>query len=85
MALTEQEAKVLGILANSDVTAPFTVRGLSVATGLPESSIRRALLRLVRTGLAAVTPQSPARWQSTDRGRLAMCRPRYREYVGGPR
>ncbi|MFJ9367132.1 helix-turn-helix domain-containing protein [Nocardia sp. NPDC101769] len=85
MALTEPEARVLGALRISSVESALTVRELSRETGLPETSIRRALLRLVRTGLAVATVQGPARWRSTDRGRLTICRAGYQEYTGVPR
>ncbi|MFB8008321.1 MarR family transcriptional regulator [Nocardia sp. NPDC056000] len=82
MAFTEQEAKVLGALSNMDASQALTVRQLCRATGLPETSIHRALMRLSRTGLAMGTLQGPARWRCTDRGRLAITRPVYRDYAG---
>lgn len=82
MALTEAEVKVLGALAIAGGAGARTVRDLSRDTELPETSIRRALLRLVRSGLAVATLQSPARWLSTSRGRIAIRRPGYREYAG---
>lgn len=81
MALTEPEAKILGVLPLSDAASAPTVRELSRETGLPETSIRRALLRLVRTGLAVATLHGPARWRATDRGRLTISQPGYREYA----
>lgn len=81
MALTESEAKVLGTLPISSIAAALTVREISRETGLPETSIRRALLRLVRSGLAMATRQGPARWRSTDRGRRAMRRPRPQDFL----
>lgn len=80
MALTESEAKVLGALPISSGKAR-SVEELSRVTGVPETSIRRALMRLVRTGLAISPGRDPARWHSTDRGRLTICRPEYREYA----
>ncbi|WP_442790110.1 MarR family transcriptional regulator [Nocardia sp. CDC160] len=77
MALTRAEAKVLRVLADSSDECSPTVRELSRATELPEASIRRALMRLERSGLAVVTPQSPARWRRTERGRQALHRPVY--------
>ncbi|WP_157514458.1 MarR family transcriptional regulator [Nocardia concava] len=82
MAFTEPEAKVLGTLANLDPLHTLTVRQLCRATLLPETSVHRALLRLLRTGLAVSAPQGPARWRCTDRGRLAIARPVYRDYAG---
>ncbi|MFF0610138.1 helix-turn-helix domain-containing protein [Nocardia tengchongensis] len=82
MAFTESEAKVLGALAILDVDHVLTVRQLCRATGLPDTSIHRALMRLARTGLAMGTVQGPARWRCTDRGRRAITRPVYRDYVG---
>ncbi|MFE3984749.1 helix-turn-helix domain-containing protein [Nocardia tengchongensis] len=82
MAFTEAEAKVLGALAILDVDDALTVRQLCRATGLPDTSIHRALMRLSRTGLAMGTVQGPARWRCTDRGRRAIARPVYRDYVG---
>lgn len=82
MALTEPEAKVLGALAMLTPPRAITCRQLCRATGLPDTSVHRALLRLSRTGLAMSTLHGPARWRSTDRGRITMTRPVYREYVG---
>ncbi|MEV0461571.1 helix-turn-helix domain-containing protein [Nocardia tengchongensis] len=82
MAFTEAEAKVLGALSILDVDDALTVRQLCRATGLPDTSIHRALMRLSRTGLAMGTVQGPARWRCTDRGRRAITRPVYRDYVG---
>lgn len=82
MALTEQEAKVLGALSSLDPPRALTVRQLCCATALPQGSIHRALLRLVRTGLVMDIRQGPASWRCTDRGRLAITRPVYREYAG---
>lgn len=85
MALTEPEAKVLGALSFPNPQQALTVRQLSHETALPETTIRRALLRLVRTGLAVTTRQGPARWRSSDRGRLTILGPRYRDYTAVPR
>ncbi|MFE5290308.1 helix-turn-helix domain-containing protein [Nocardia sp. NPDC056611] len=82
MALTEPEAKVLGALSMLEPSRALTCRQLCRATGLPDTSIHRALLRLSKTGLAMSTLRSPARWRSTDRGRVTMTRAVYREYVG---
>ncbi|WP_330249766.1 helix-turn-helix domain-containing protein [Nocardia sp. NBC_00565] len=82
MAFTEPEAKVLGALSNLDPPHGLTVRQLCRVTGLPETSVHRALLRLSRTGLAMSPLHSPARWRCTDRGRLAITRPVYRDYAG---
>ncbi|WP_330178740.1 hypothetical protein OHB26_19665 [Nocardia sp. NBC_01503] len=82
MAFTEPEAKVLGALSNLDPPHALSVRQLCCATLLPETSVHRALLRLSRTGLAMGTLQGPARWRCTDRGRLAITRPVYRDYAG---
>ncbi|WP_369636220.1 helix-turn-helix domain-containing protein [Nocardia sp. JMUB6875] len=82
MAFTESEAKVLGALVVRAKDQGLTVRQLGRATRLPDSSIHRALLRLSRTGLVTVAPQSPARWLCTARGRIAITRPVYREFVG---
>ncbi|MFE5289772.1 helix-turn-helix domain-containing protein [Nocardia sp. NPDC056611] len=81
MAFTEPEAKVLGALSSLGLPHVLTVRELCRATGLPETSVHRALLRLSRTGLALVTRHGPARWRCTDRGRLAITRPVYRDYA----
>ncbi|QLY32428.1 helix-turn-helix domain-containing protein [Nocardia huaxiensis] len=81
MAFTEPEVKVLGALSILDSVQALTVRQICHTTGLPETSIHRALLRLSRTGLAMSTLQGPARWRCTDRGRLAMTRPVYRAYA----
>lgn len=81
MALTESEAKVLGALANLTPPHALTARQLCRAAGLCETSIHRALLRLTRRGLSVTVPQGPARWRLTDRGRVAVMRPVYREYV----
>ncbi|WP_433667218.1 helix-turn-helix domain-containing protein [Nocardia sp. CA-136227] len=82
MAFTEPEAKVLGTLSDLDPHQALTVRQLCRATGLTETTIHRALLRLSRTGLAVGTLQGLARWRCTDRGRLAITRPVYRDYAG---
>ncbi|MFE3190854.1 hypothetical protein ACFXHA_17720 [Nocardia sp. NPDC059240] len=82
MALTEPEAKVLGALPTSKAAAALTVRELGRETRLPETSIRRALLRLARSGLVVATLHGPARWRSTERGRLVIFKPEYREYAG---
>ncbi|MFI1920555.1 hypothetical protein [Nocardia sp. NPDC020380] len=81
MAFTEAEAKVLGTLSVLDPIYALTARQLCHATGLTETSIHRALMRLSRTGLAIGTVQSPARWRSSARGRVAIGRPVYREYA----
>ncbi|MFD7843272.1 helix-turn-helix domain-containing protein [Nocardia sp. NPDC059764] len=81
MAFTEPEAKALGALSSLDLSHMLTVRELCRATGVPETSVHRALLRLSRAGLAMGTPQGPARWRCTDRGRLAITRPVYRDYA----
>lgn len=81
MAFTHSEAKVLGALSVLDGAQEMTVRQISRATGLPDTSIHRALLRLSRSGLAMGTPRGTARWRSTDRGRLAIARSVYREYT----
>ncbi|MFB7716384.1 hypothetical protein [Nocardia sp. NPDC056100] len=85
MALTEHEAKVLGALSCLDVASALSVRELGRCTGLTESSIRKALMRLSRSGLALGTVQGPSRWRPTRRGRLAIALPSYREYAGGRR
>lgn len=82
MAFTESEAKVLGALAVRTRDQGLTVRQLSHATRLPDTSIHRSLLRLSRTGLVTVTPQGPAHWRCTTRGRIAITRPVYREFTG---
>ncbi|MEV6772978.1 helix-turn-helix domain-containing protein [Nocardia sp. NPDC051030] len=82
MAFTEPEAKVLGTLSNLEPARTLTARQLCCATGLPEASVHRALLRLSRTGLVMGTLQGPARWRSTNRGRVAITRPVYRDYLG---
>ncbi|MGW2660496.1 helix-turn-helix domain-containing protein [Nocardia tengchongensis] len=81
MAFTQSEAKVLGALSVLDEAQDMTVRQISPVTGLPDTSIHRALLRLSRSGLAMATPRGTARWRSTDRGRLAIARSVYREYT----
>ncbi|MFE3190318.1 hypothetical protein ACFXHA_14995 [Nocardia sp. NPDC059240] len=81
MALTESEAKVLGALSDLDTAQTLTVRELHLAVGLSEQSVRRALARLLRTGLAASTRQSPANWWPTARGRLTAGSTGYREYA----
>ncbi|MGX1806282.1 hypothetical protein ACWIGI_11255 [Nocardia sp. NPDC055321] len=80
MALTEHQARVLAALPRSSVTAAMTVRDLTRTTGIPETSIRRALLGLKTSGLVVATLQGPAGWRSTDRGRLTISRPAYAEY-----
>lgn len=82
MAFTEAEAKVLGTLSLLSPIHALTVRQLCRATGLTESSIHRALLRLSRTGLAIGTLQDPAQWRCSERDRVAIGRPVYREYAG---
>ncbi|WP_433592337.1 MarR family transcriptional regulator [Nocardia sp. CA-145437] len=82
MAFTEPEAKVLGALSILKPEQALTVRQLCRTTGLPDSSIHRALMRLSRTGLALGTLQGPARWRATNRGRVAITRRVYREYAG---
>ncbi|MEV6072506.1 hypothetical protein AB0L82_38690 [Nocardia sp. NPDC052001] len=81
MALTEQEARVLGAVAAMAGSDSATVAELSQLTGLTEPPVRNALMRLSRTGLVRCTPQGPARWRPTDRGRMAIGRSAYREYV----
>ncbi|MFE3795806.1 helix-turn-helix domain-containing protein [Nocardia tengchongensis] len=81
MAFTQSEAKVLGALSVLGDSQDMTVRQISRATGLPDTSIHRALLRLSRSGLAVGTPRGTARWRSTERGRLAIARSVYREYT----
>lgn len=80
MALTHHEAKVLAALTFSPRSASLTVNELRILTELPESSVRRALLRLSRHGLAVDTRGVPARWGSTERGGTAIRRPFYRQY-----
>lgn len=80
MPLTQPEAKVLGVLSGLEVPNAKTVRELCNSTGLTEGSTRRALMSLSRVGLVQGTQQGPARWRSTDRGRLAIKLPAYSEY-----
>ncbi|WP_157534947.1 helix-turn-helix domain-containing protein [Nocardia inohanensis] len=82
MAFTESEAKVLDALSVLGPACTLSVPQLRRATGLPETSIHRALLRLSRTGLAVGTREGPVGWCSTARGRIAITRPVYREYIG---
>lgn len=79
MAFTESEAKVLGALSVLGSAGTLSVPQLCRVTRLPVTSIHRALLRLSRSGLAMGTTDG---WCSTARGRIAMTRPVYREYVG---
>ena len=81
MALTEPEAKTLGALSTLDRSQALTIQQLCRTTKLAETSLRDALLRLSRTGLAMRLPQGPARWQSTDRGRRTSRMPVYAEYA----
>ncbi|MEU0538332.1 hypothetical protein ABZ319_00550 [Nocardia sp. NPDC005978] len=81
MAFTEHEVKVLGALSLLEPIHTMTVRQLGTTTGLSESSIRRALMRLGRSGLVLSTPQGPARWRSTERGRRALTQPAYHGYL----
>ncbi|MFE2994062.1 helix-turn-helix domain-containing protein [Nocardia sp. NPDC059246] len=82
MALSESEAKVLGALSALGSLETLTVRQICHATKLTETTIHRALLRLSRTGLVVSAPHGPTRWRQTDRGRVAIHQPRYREFVG---
>ncbi|MEC3951704.1 hypothetical protein VMT65_01535 [Nocardia sp. CDC153] len=81
MALTEVEAKTLGALCASEPVDALTVRQIRLRTGLGERSIRHALSRLARTGLVLSTRQWPTKWRSTDRGRLAVKKSLYREFI----
>lgn len=82
MALTHHEAKVLAALTFSATTSALTVSELCRFTGLSGSSVRRALLRLSRDGLAVDTHGVPTRWRPTERGEIAIRRPFYRQYGG---
>ncbi|WP_460726961.1 helix-turn-helix domain-containing protein [Nocardia heshunensis] len=82
MAFTEPEAKVLGALSMLSAARSLTAQQLCRATQLPDTSVHRALVRLSRTGLAMSTARGAARWKATERGRLAIMRPVYREYAG---
>ncbi|APA97335.1 hypothetical protein [Nocardia seriolae] len=84
MALSEPEAKVLGALFYSNGMQVLTVQRIRLTTRLSEGSVRRALLRLARTGLALSTQQRPANWRPTERGRLVINKPPYIEYVRMP-
>ncbi|MFB7717557.1 hypothetical protein [Nocardia sp. NPDC056100] len=81
MALTESEARVLAALSRPEFPAALTVRQLCAATGLTAGATRRALHGLSHTGLALSTLHSPATWQATQRGRLTIHTPIYRDYL----
>lgn len=83
MPFTRSEAKILGALALLNPAGALTVPQLRRATGTPETSIHRALLRLSLSGLVSGTVHGPARWHCTNRGRLAITRPVCRDYIGG--
>lgn len=83
MAFTEAEAKVLGALSNSGAGRALKVGELCRATGLCGSSLHRALLRLARAGLVVGSREGVVRWSCTGRGRVAIGRPVYREFVRG--
>ncbi|MFB8004908.1 helix-turn-helix domain-containing protein [Nocardia sp. NPDC056000] len=84
MALSEYEAKILGAMVSWSPTKSATIRELSRSTGVPEGSVRRVVRRFARNGFAHGTVQSPSRWRPTSRGRMAIARRAYREYVVGP-
>ncbi|WP_040807226.1 MarR family transcriptional regulator [Nocardia concava] len=81
MALTEAEAKVLGTLFFLGAGQVLTVQQIRLRTGLGDGSVRRALVRLVRTGLVRSTPGSPASWRPTERGLLAVKKSAYSDYI----
>ncbi|MEV4127172.1 hypothetical protein [Nocardia sp. NPDC049707] len=83
MALTESQAKVLGIMSTLDriETAPV----LALMTGLGSPTTRTALRMLETRGLVASSTTVPTFWQITANGRSVIGRPVYREYRDHPR
>ncbi|MGO4649191.1 helix-turn-helix domain-containing protein [Nocardia sp. 2YAB30] len=77
MALSENQAKVLGALAQGE---PMTTQELSTLTGLAPTTARAAATFLTHGGWASGTDRVPTYWQITDCGlRLVATRP-YREF-----
>lgn len=80
MALTEREAKVLGILCPLEPTEALTASEIRAQSGLAHTTTIRALARLERGGFAHRNYRSPAAWRATDRGRLVARAAVYQEY-----
>ncbi|MGY4098026.1 helix-turn-helix domain-containing protein [Nocardia sp. R16R-3T] len=83
MALTESQAKVLGILHALERTE--TAPALAQLTGLGAPTIRTALRTLETRGLVSSGTTVPTFWQITATGRSVIGRPAYLEYRDHPR
>lgn len=83
MALTESQAKVLGILQALERTE--TAPALASLTGLGAPTTRSALRMLETRGLVASSATVPTFWRITASGRAIIGRPVYREYRDHPR
>lgn len=81
MALTEIQARVLGVLIAAQPDSALTVRQLAAKLELAAGAVRRALCGLAGSGLVMSSPHSPANWRVTVRGRLVAKDPVYREYL----
>ncbi len=81
MALTESEAKVLGVLSSLGPTQAATVRQLCEEVGLTAETVRRVLRALSRDSFAVVSHRSPPQWRATSTGRRVMKDRPLREYV----
>lgn len=83
MALTELEATVLGTLAALKPEAPQTLRQLLEVTRgeYAGATLRRVLRKLSKRGLVQRAESRPVRWRITERGRLAVGSPKYREQL----
>ncbi|WP_408639351.1 MarR family transcriptional regulator [Nocardia yamanashiensis] len=81
MALTEIQARVLGVLIAVRPDSAMTVRELAAKLELTAGTVRRALCRLAGSGLVLSSPHSPANWRVTVRGRLVAKDPVYREFL----
>lgn len=83
MALTESQAKVLGVLHELGRTE--TANALASHAGLATDTTRSALRMLATRGLVSSGTTVPTFWQITSNGRSIIGRPVYREYRDHPR
>ncbi|WP_406270331.1 helix-turn-helix domain-containing protein [Nocardia sp. NBC_00881] len=82
MALSENQAEVLGALAQGE---PMTTRELSRRTGLAATTARTAATSLTHDGWISSTDRVPTYWQITAYGLRLVATRRYREYRAGQR
>ena len=83
MALTESQAKVLGVM--QALGKHETATALALLSGLTSPTARTALRMLETRGLVASGTTVPTFWRITDTGRSVIGRPVYREYRDHPR